>query len=117
MEKRFRGYHKRNAGRVSFLLTTLTTNQYLAYPLEGEGLSLKRYQHLIRHAYVFVVKRNTRGEYMLSIDCGNTRTLTLSVSACDDIQVRYQDDYRTHSHTINRGKALANHVRDTLAHV
>ena len=117
MNKRFKGYHKRNAGRISFLLTTLTTNQYLAYPLEGKGLSLKQYQHLIRNAYVFTVKRNTHGEYMLSIDSGNNRTLTLSVSACDDIRVHFQDDYRTHSRTINRGKALANHVRDTLAHV
>lgn len=117
MNKCFKGYHKRNAGRVSFLLTMLTTNQYLAYSLEGKGLSLKQYQPLIRNAYVFTVKRNTHGEYMLSIDCGDNRTLTLSVSACDDIRVHFQDDCRTRSHTINRGKALANHVRDTLTHV
>ena len=45
MNKCFKGYHKRNAGRVSFLLTMLTTNQYLAYSLEGKGLSLKQYHH------------------------------------------------------------------------
>ena len=117
MNKCFKGYHKRNAGRISFLLTTLTTNQYLAYPLEGKGLSLKQYQHLIRNAYVFTVKRNSHGEYVLNIDCGDNKILTLSVSTSDDIQVHFQDDYRVRSHTINRGKALANHVRDTLAHV